>query len=337
MAKKILIPLSIYICFVLLIISAWTATLYLGLPDKNAQFWGKDYIDVPDDPDLTIRVMTYNIRSINKEKEEEHNWDNRREHVANLINRNAPDIIGLQEVTHIQFKYLIEQLGDNYAYAGISRSGIGLKRGDYFLSSIDAPINAYMLFMSNIISEATVIFYKKSRFEVLDYSTIWLSETPEKPSRGWDSGCKRIVNRLNLLDHYTGEKLVIFNTHFDYSGVIAKEKSVELMLNWAEQADKTIVMGDFNFVEQSANYNRLVSTILSDTKYLAPPELTDEGATFNGFEDIKMTSPIDYIFTNPMHFEVISYKIIRDKNNNFYISDHYPIIADLVQSIEKQF
>ncbi len=306
----------------------------IGLPDNNAVTLGADYIAVPasvSNEDMEIKAMTFNIRCFTKESDKQNYWDNRKEHVSALVRQYAPDVVGFQEVTHPQYKYLISALGDEYAFVGISRSGIGLERGDLLIDSISPKVNIFNRLFSSIISEAAVIFYKKSRFELLEYDTLWLSETPSKPSRGWDAGVKRICNRVKLKDHYSGAEFTLMNTHFDNKGALAKEKSVELILQWSEQADKVIVMGDFNIQEKTQLYTRLVSDTLSDTKYLAPEGDSDSGITSNGYGASKDSEAIDYILVKSDQVEVLSYSIIRDKyGSGYYISDHYPVLARII-------
>ena len=44
------------------------------------------------------------------------------------------------------------------------------------------------------IGEHAAIFYRHARFERLANGDFWLSETPERPSMGWDARCcKRIA------------------------------------------------------------------------------------------------------------------------------------------------
>ena len=50
-----------------------------------------------------------------------------------------------------------------------------------------------------------VIFYKKSRLQLLDSGTFWFSETPESESKGWGAAYQRNCNWGKFLDKKTGK------------------------------------------------------------------------------------------------------------------------------------
>lgn len=323
--------------FIILVIIALPGILYLlihlGVPleepaPPDAHFTIPEDLD---DEETGISVMSYNIRLINNEEQEEHYWTNRKEHLSNLIIDYRPDIIGFQEVTHPQYKFLIEQLGDYYAFYGIYRSGMNRERGNILISDIDPEPTFLNRLRIALVDEGSPIFFNKSRFELLERKTFWLNENPEKPGRGWDAAIKRICTVVRLKDHYTDEILEVYNTHFDHRGTKAQQKSAELISEKVMQSsEKAIVMGDFNVAEGGEVYNYLVEETLSDSKYLSPHQNRDEGPTFNGFGNYRYEKPIDYIFVTANTLSASEYQIINKRyNNNYYISDHYPVLAKL--------
>ena len=334
MIKKIIKIILIIIISFVAICGAFIGIYHIGLPDENPVVYGTDYIIVPEtvsNEDTTIKTMSFNIRCFFTEKNKQNNWENRKDHISEVINKYSPDVVGFQEVTQPQFKYLIESMKDTYAYVGLSRSGMGLKRGDILIKSTSPANNLFNLLYCSIISEATVVFYKKSRFELLDYQTIWLSETPDKPSKGWDAGYKRISTKLELKDHFTGNEFTLINNHLDNEGETARQNSVKIINEWASEADKIIIMGDFNFEEKCDLYNSLKKDVLSDIKYLAPEEKSDNGFTYNGFGEPVFDEPIDFILVKENQVNILSYKIIKDTyGENYYISDHFPIMGEIV-------
>lgn len=328
---------SSFIALVLsIIISSAVSGIHLAisLPDDFELPLGNDFIEVPEtiqEEDLEVSVMSFNVRLIAKEDNKQDYWTNRKEPMIKLLNSYGPDIIGFQEVTHPQYRYLIERLGDEYSYFGLSRSGMGLFRGDMVLKSTDPEVTLVNRILISIIDEASVIFFRKSRFELLDASSFWLSQTPDKPSKGWDASHKRICSYVQLKDHYTGESFGVFNTHMDHIGWQARENSVNLMIEKAhEQGDDIfITMGDFNFPEGHELYDNIMAEgTLSDSKYLAPQEMSDDGPTYNGFGKSSREEPIDFILVTEEYLDVKSYQILTDKySNNNYISDHYPVFV----------
>lgn len=104
-------------------------------------------------------VVTYNIRCDSPE-DRENTWQERRHWLAAQIRFHAPDIFGVQEAFKHQLDFLQEQL-PAYAWLGVGRDD-GCEAGEY-----------------------AAIFYRKSRFQVEESGTFWLSPTPEIVSKGW--------------------------------------------------------------------------------------------------------------------------------------------------------
>ena len=113
---------------------------------------------------------------------------------------------GLQEVLIGQKKDLMKLLPD-FGWIGVGRTD-GKEKGEL------API-----------------IYQKKRFELLEEGTIWLSETPQIPSKGWDAALNRIVTWGKFKDKYTTKVFYFFNTHFDHRGVTAREEGARFLIN----------------------------------------------------------------------------------------------------------
>ena len=259
------------------------------------------------DTDL-IRVVTFNIRVAVDEGI--NSWDNRKELVASIIETYRADIVGLQEALKTQLEDLNKLLPD-FAWVGVGRDD-GAEEGEY-----------------------AAIFYNKKRFEVLEDSTFWLSETPDKPSIGWDAALKRVVTWAKLRDKITGKIFYHFNTHFDYKGVMARLESANLLNDRvAEVAGKTpaIVTGDFNFKSDFGGYKILTEgrkNYLFDTQKIAKVDSSGSNITYNRFgQFLEEGNKIDYIFIKN-NIEVDKHKIIMDTFDGRYSSDHMPVLAVL--------
>jgi endonuclease/exonuclease/phosphatase family metal-dependent hydrolase len=179
--------------------------------------------------------------------------------------------------------------------------------------------------------EASPVFYKKDKYELLDSGTFWLSKNPEKASRSWDAMFKRVCTYAILKDKTTGFVYAHFNVHFDHVGTEAPTKSVELVTaKIAEIAPDIPVVftGDFNLNEGSENYNNLLACGLKDTKYLA--EKYDDHSTYHGYHVvIPSTEPIDFIFVNGYVKSVESSRIDSGFIDHIFASDHFPITVKL--------
>lgn len=260
--------------------------------------------------------MSFNIRYANT-NDGINNWDNRKEIVVNLIEEELPDLLGLQEVRGTQLNYLTEELTD-YDYFGKSRSA---DPGD----------------------EHSPIFYKKEKFKLIESNTFWLSETPEKVSKGWDAEFNRIVTWGKLKHKETGKIIFYFNTHFDHVGEQARLNSSKLLRQQIKAiagGEDYIVTGDFNIEPGSDYYKYLTSRngelpFLGDVSQFSPKTREQIIGTFNGFDKKnEPTGPIDYIFVKET-ISVNSYQVIDTLYNGRFPSDHFPVKAGLELPVEK--
>ena len=255
-----------------------------------------------------IKVMTYNIRcGYCEDSSSVNNWSKRKHLVADLIKSHKPDLIGLQEAEQFQIKDLVDML-EVYNWYGVGRDD-GKEKG-----------------------ESAAIFYRKDRFIVDGQKTLWLSETPEIISRGWDAALNRTVTITLLEDIITSREFYFLNTHFDHIGEKARTESSKLFI---EEINKfppdipVILTGDFNYTSSSDGY-KIITSNLSDAMTISKQESTGGNITFNGFgNDIRPNNKIDFIFVNN-NVEVITHLIDSTTYNGLYPSDHYPVIADLL-------
>ncbi len=251
-----------------------------------------------------ITVMSYNVYI---KGTGEKSPENRTPLVAENIKKYSPDSFGLQEADEGWLERL-PALMTEYAYVGIGRNS---DEGG---------------------GEASPIFYKKDKYELLDSGTFWLSKTPEKASKGWDAMFKRVCTYAILKDKETDFIYAHFNAHFDHLGVIARLESVAVIADKiAEIAPDIPVVfsGDLNDYEGGDMYNRVLESGLKDTKYLA--EIVSGGnVTYHGYSDlVEKDAPIDFIFTNSLAAKVQSYAVISEEINGIYASDHHPVVASM--------
>ena len=246
-----------------------------------------------------INIMTYNIR-LDTEADGINMWDNRKEGIVSLIKEERVDILGIQEGLPSQIEYLSKQL-DGYSMIGEGRDGGN--NGEY-----------------------SAIYYN-NKMNLIETETFWLSETPEIPSIGWDAAIKRIttVGLFKMID--SDKELLVYNSHFDHIGKIAREKSVGVILNHIKENDyqntALIVMGDFNAKPDDLPIE-LLSEELDDSFKILPIE--NPIGTFNGFDlDSKLLDRIDYIFTK--NIKITNYKHLDKKlSSGLWPSDHLPIL-----------
>ena len=251
-----------------------------------------------------MRIMSFNIRCTNVGND---TWEDRIGIVTQSILDGNPDSVGVQEATPEWMATLNETLGEKYSYVGVGRDD-GDNEGEY-----------------------SAIFYLKDKYSVVDSGTFWLSETPDEVSFGWDAACRRVCTWVVLEDKATGQQYAHINSHFDHVGVEARKNSVELIINKAKEfKDIPVVFtADMNVRQDGENYNQFVeSGVLKDTKFIAPDTMD-----YCTYHDTKPTQHegdvIDYVMINDK-FDATVYKVVTEGIDGRYVSDHYPIYADLI-------
>lgn len=250
-----------------------------------------------------VTIMSYNVYV---KGSGEKSPENRTDEVVSNIRKYSPDSFGLQEADEGWMERLPAELTE-YAHVGIGRDS------------------------DNGGGEASPVFYKKDKYELVDSGTFWLSKTPEKASKAWDAMFKRICTYAVLKDKQTGFTYAHFNAHFDHMGVIARSESVAVVTaKIAEIAPNIPVVfsGDLNDNEETDMYNRVLESGLRDTKKIAVSAVG--GTTYHGYSDLLTKElPIDFIFVNDFAKSVESYTVDSEKINGIYPSDHHPVISKM--------
>lgn len=260
-------------------------------------------VDFSEKDDDVIRIMSFNIRygglGVLTAAD-------RYEMVEETIRKSQADSFGVQEATPSWMRYLKKALADKYDYVGVGRDN-GKNMGEY-----------------------SAVFYLKDKYKAVDSGTFWLSETPDTPSKGWDASCKRVCTWIVLEDILTGEKYVHINAHFDHKGQAARINSVDMIVEKAKQySDLPVVFtADMNIEEGNDLYKRMIdSNVLRDTKYEA--EDTMDYLTFhNMIPSAHEESILDYVMIND-RFEAEAYRVVTAGIDDVYVSDHFPVYADI--------
>ena len=255
-----------------------------------------------------LKVMSYNIR-LDVKSDGENSWSNRKDFFSSQIKFYEPDIFGVQEAMPNQINDLTKSLPE-YNHIGIGRDGVGK-------------------------GEASAIFYDKSRFIVSNEQTFWLSETPEKISKGWDAAYIRICTYALFKDKKTKRTFWVFNTHLDNTGELARKNGINLILAKMKEVNKknypVILMGDFNAEPDSQLITDLKKSML-DTRDISEAKPFGPSGTFNGFKfNEPVTRLIDYIFVdNSKRIKVKKYAVLSDSKDLKYPSDHLPVYVELM-------
>jgi len=253
-----------------------------------------------------LKVMSFNIR-LQVASDKENAWTERKQDAVDLLNYYHPDYFGVQEALPEQMKDIKDGL-KNYDYIGVGRDD-GKDKGEF-----------------------SAIFYDTNRLQVVKSGTFWLSETPEKPSRGWDAALNRICTYAFFKDKKTKKEFLAMNLHFDHIGNVARVKSSELILKKIKEMNpKNIpvtLSGDFNLTEDSEPI-KILSQNLNDSFYHSETKPYGPKGTFTAFNVNEIPKDrIDYIFVKG--FKIKSQRHINDRRGNLlYPSDHFPVLAEL--------
>jgi len=254
-----------------------------------------------------MKVATYNIR-YNTPKDTGNLWTQRAPVVAALIRYHDFDIFGTQEAYKVQLDDIINAL-PQYSRYGVGRND-GIDQGEH-----------------------SAIFFKKDVFRLLNKGDFWLSQTPGKPSLGWDATCcHRICSWVYLQHKKSNKKFYVFNAHYDHQGVQARKESSKLMLQKIKliaRDEPVIFTGDLNGSHTSEPYLTIAnSEILKDTyKQVKYPYANN--ASHNGFGSMKDRKDIiDHIFTT-RHFITSKWGLLTDTYHGKFPSDHFPVVADI--------
>lgn len=260
-----------------------------------------------------IIVGTYNLRYDNP-ADSGNLWKDRMPVVASLIRFNKFDILGTQEG-------LENQLADlSAAMPEYERYGVGRDDGKQ-------------------AGEHSAIFFRKDRFEIIDKGDFWLSETPDRPSKGWDAKCcNRLCSWVELRDkHMANQSLYVYNVHFDHQGVQARRESARLVDSVIRRRTgyaNVILMGDFNSGRHSDAYQLFENGWISDT-YKKAEIIHEHNPSFNNFgKNLESAEVIDHIFVSST-FEVNRWGIIGDSYHGKYPSDHFPVLTELEYNTER--
>lgn len=269
-----------------------------------------------------LKIMSYNIRYNSQKDTASNSWDARKESVVHLIEREAPDVAGLQEPRTAQREYLKQAL-PGYEY--LETPGTGDGRGGN-----------------------TCLIYRKDKFRKINGGWFFLGPTPQRPSASFDApdSVWRVSVWVKLRDRKSGKEFTVVSTHLPVrtKSELAAEPYVESryhssQLNVArlkKQAGESgtcFVVGDMNCslqnIDGTLNYDG-IRALAPYAEWMHDARKLDRHPdiySYNAFGKGK-NGPhrrIDHIFyrnARPLRFETITAPV----DGLRYVSDHYPVM-----------
>jgi len=275
-------------------------------------------------PEL-VRVITYNVRyATQKPVAGEQPWHVRCPKLCAqlkfLTAGHTSAFICLQETLHSQLEDIQAHLGDSWARLGQGRDD------------------------GKLAGEFSPIFYRKTTWRCERSKTYWLSDTPEKPSRGWDAVLNRVVTVGEFRHQQSGATVVIMSTHFDHQGTVARKESAKLLLRIAKEWSRSgngsravpvVLGGDFNSAPEEPAYKVMTAagSGMIDLRHVLPKaNRHGNEITYTSFgEPWETPRTIDFLFmTEESSATVQTFAVLANRfDDKVYLSDHRPIVADI--------
>lgn len=275
---------------------------------------GGDVKPDPQDPVtqvVTIKVMSFNILRGDLEGPD-HLWSQRRAGALAMIKKQEPYLMGLQECTWTQRQNILSQ--------------------DKRLKAVGVAVDGQKQDYTNVSSNP--IIYRSDIFELQEWGTFWLSDTPDVTgSYTWDASKPRTCTWARFKTRCNGRRFYYFNAHIQNGadGKNARTRSIVLIMDRmqtmnAGSALPVIFGGDMNSLVTSSELSPMAS-------YLLPARdncpSTDKKNTYNGFNSaVTNSNIIDHLFF--AGFSGVKFWVDRSAYEGVtFISDHYPIFTEI--------
>lgn len=248
-----------------------------------------------------MRIVSFNIR-YDCGLDGENNFEFRKSVILETIQREKPEIICFQEVLEHMAAWLKENL-QGYYLVGCPRE-------------------------QNLVGEGLYIAYRYDKLDLFRLENFWLSPTPQIPATRYaeQSKCPRVCTEVVLHEIATGKCLRLVNVHLDHIGSQARVLGAEQILRKLQSETflphiPAIMLGDLNALPDDEEIRLIKNAPIFRC-------LTDEiGATFHGYGKADPIQ-IDYIFADPA-ITCTGIGKWTDQKGNVFLSDHYPIWADI--------
>lgn len=246
-----------------------------------------------------MKLATFNIR-YDCGQDGINNFSCRKPFILETIRREAPDVIGFQEVLPHVALWLKQELTEYYV--------VGCPRCE------------------DLTGEQVCIAFRPDKFNLMKMDTFWLSPTPCVPGSRYpeQSICPRTCTEVVLQELSSGKVLRMLNTHLDHEGSLARVLAARQILNRLETEEffaevPTVLVGDMNAEPGSPEMQLLSSHFRNLTEGI--------GITFHGFGKCA-PSTIDYIFLRGP-IEGASPVKWDECRGGVWLSDHFPVCSEL--------
>jgi endonuclease/exonuclease/phosphatase family metal-dependent hydrolase len=270
-----------------------------------------------------LRVMTLN--NFNSVPEDEIEcfsdvWANRAAFNVKTLKRYDPDILGLQEFEPVHGATYQQEM-EGYGHAIANHQGPG-----------------------------TAILWKEQRFELLHHGFLTLPRGDVPHLADLEDEILLETTWVKLRCRQSGVELIYLNTHLNDASEEARRLGMARNLQQLAELDPAgglpvIMAGDFNCNPWSPVYRTLLAEGFVDSYRAAGHGDSAESSTFHGFQgrsyfglewggavfwrvDGIRPRPGKQPTTQPV--QTLSSTIVRDAEPPVYVSDHYPVVTELL-------
>ena len=281
-----------------------------------------EYLDAYDYAyeETSVRIMSLNLRYANTQFQ--NNQKLREPRIKEFVKDMRPTSIGVQECEPFWRQRLVVSLG-----------ALGY-----------VPVQEAVMVGSSSAFK-NFIWYNPEKTTLIDSGTMWLSETPDKPSTGFGAIHYISAGWAIFEDKETGAQYAHVNTHLTAGFNNLSEEQVReiqkkelgVLLGKVEELEnkgyKVFVTGDFNSDMTTDIYKNATAKLLDSRK---TAENTTTLFTFNGYSEENVDIPtstykcIDYCYYTEDRDIYIEKFNVFDKYDGGYMSDHNALLTDVV-------
>lgn len=264
--------------------------------------------------ETALRVVSLNLRYAKSATQ--NNQSVRAPRIYNFIKNALPSSFGVQECEKFWRDSLVATIGE--------------------LGYVPAQEEAYSA--SGDYAFKNFIWYNSNTTELKTSGRIWLSETPNTPSKGFGSDFYISAAWALLADKQTGAEYIHVNTHLTAEkNDTLREKEIAVLLakikTFTDKGYMVVITGDFNSNTMTDVYSTMSDSFLDardtakeTTKLGTYNKYSQEGVTL----DQSTYTCIDYCFyTETPNIYVSKFNVI-DRYSGGYMSDHNALITDFI-------
>ncbi len=283
----------------------------------------------PPAPMVSLRIMQFNILQSTSETAG-HEWTAvRKAPCIKMIQETKPDILCLEETRRLQADDLKAAFPE-YSQIRYAKDGV-LKAGAVASYTEDNFKNG---------GQRDVIMFRTDKYEYLGAGHYWFSKDGTEGGGAENRfGDEATTQKLTLFVHFkdkeTEKEFFVYCTHFFAKcNFIDSRKqcvrmSLENMQNEAGENGTVFFCGDLNLDYKNTEHREILKPLFEyapSAALVAGQSSGAETTTYNSFGS--STKVLDYILLRNATAKV--YKVVNeDTYGTKYLSDHYPLYADV--------